>query len=204
MKSDCFYERETSRDPQRRSRRPLISRASPVGATGLTEFGPRNRSGSRFGDQRTVTALRTKPRHPDRVPTDVARIRDVGSWSRSADRRRIPPPLRHEHERRRCGRSSSSAPSTAAILACSAHEVGSISRPQQPPPAATLWSGAVLAGQGVQVDQVDLCEMRGYDYFRSEDPVEAARFVVSDAVALLQTPRRVRIRPRLLSVRRHS
>lgn len=33
---------------------------------------------------------------------------------------------------------------------------------------------------------IDLaCEMRGYDYFRSEDPVEAARFVVSDAVALL-------------------
>ena len=29
------------------------------------------------------------------------------------------------------------------------------------------------------------CEMRGYDYFRSEDPVEAARFVVSDAVALM-------------------
>lgn len=29
------------------------------------------------------------------------------------------------------------------------------------------------------------CEMRGYDYFRSEDPLEAARFVVSDAVALL-------------------
>ena len=29
------------------------------------------------------------------------------------------------------------------------------------------------------------CELRGYDYFRSEDPVEAARFVVSDAVALL-------------------
>lgn len=28
------------------------------------------------------------------------------------------------------------------------------------------------------------CEMRGYDYFRSDDPVEAARFVVSDAVAL--------------------
>ena len=25
------------------------------------------------------------------------------------------------------------------------------------------------------------CEMRGYDYFRSEDPVEAARFAVSDA-----------------------
>jgi hypothetical protein len=27
--------------------------------------------------------------------------------------------------------------------------------------------------------------MRAYDYFRSENPVEAARFVVSDAVALL-------------------
>jgi hypothetical protein len=33
---------------------------------------------------------------------------------------------------------------------------------------------------------IDLaCETRDYDYFRSEDPVEAARFVVSDAVALL-------------------
>jgi hypothetical protein len=33
---------------------------------------------------------------------------------------------------------------------------------------------------------IDLaCELGGYDYFRSEDPVEAARFVVSDAVALL-------------------
>jgi hypothetical protein len=29
------------------------------------------------------------------------------------------------------------------------------------------------------------CETRGYDYFRSEDPVEAARFVVSDAAATL-------------------
>jgi hypothetical protein len=29
------------------------------------------------------------------------------------------------------------------------------------------------------------CETRGCDYFRSEDPVEAARFVVSDAAALL-------------------
>src|SRR5438128_8645109 len=29
------------------------------------------------------------------------------------------------------------------------------------------------------------CEMHDYDYFRSEDPVEAARFVVSDAAALL-------------------
>ena len=33
---------------------------------------------------------------------------------------------------------------------------------------------------------VDLsCQMRDRDYFRSDDPVEAARFVVSDAVALL-------------------
>jgi hypothetical protein len=33
---------------------------------------------------------------------------------------------------------------------------------------------------------IDLaCEMKGYQYFRSEDPVEAARFVVSDAAALL-------------------
>jgi hypothetical protein len=33
---------------------------------------------------------------------------------------------------------------------------------------------------------VDLaCEIRGRDYFRSEDPVEAARFVVSDAVEQL-------------------
>lgn len=33
---------------------------------------------------------------------------------------------------------------------------------------------------------IDLaCEIRDVDYFRSEDPVEAARFVVSDAVALL-------------------
>jgi hypothetical protein len=33
---------------------------------------------------------------------------------------------------------------------------------------------------------VDLaCEMKGYDYFHSDDPVEAAKFVVSDAVAAL-------------------
>ena len=33
---------------------------------------------------------------------------------------------------------------------------------------------------------IDLaCEMKGSQYFRSEDPVEAARFVVSDAAALL-------------------
>ncbi len=53
------------------------------------------------------------------------------------------------------------------------------------------------AQRALQTDEVDTaaaavehlidlaCEMRGYDYFRSEDPVEAARFVVSDAVALL-------------------
>jgi hypothetical protein len=33
---------------------------------------------------------------------------------------------------------------------------------------------------------VDLaCDMRGYDYFHSDDPVEAAKFVVSEAVAAL-------------------
>lgn len=33
---------------------------------------------------------------------------------------------------------------------------------------------------------IDLaCAMRDFDYFRSDDPVEAARFVVSDAVAML-------------------
>lgn len=33
---------------------------------------------------------------------------------------------------------------------------------------------------------IDLaCEMQAYDYFRSDDPVEAARFVVSDAAAAL-------------------
>src|SRR3954447_24703433 len=41
MKSDCFDQRETSRVPQRRSRRPLISRATPVGATeAITESAP--------------------------------------------------------------------------------------------------------------------------------------------------------------------
>lgn len=44
---------------------------------------------------------------------------------------------------------------------------------------------AATAATAVE-ELIDLaCEMRGYDYFRSEDPVEAARFVVSDAVALL-------------------
>lgn len=40
---------------------------------------------------------------------------------------------------------------------------------------------------------IDLaCEISGYDYFRSEDPVEAAGFVVSDAVALLWSTMRER------------
>ncbi len=38
---------------------------------------------------------------------------------------------------------------------------------------------------------IDLaCETRNYDLFRSDDPLEAARFVVSDAVALLWTAHR--------------
>lgn len=40
---------------------------------------------------------------------------------------------------------------------------------------------------------IDLArEMKDYDYFRSEDPIEAARFVVSDAVAALWTSLRER------------
>jgi hypothetical protein len=40
---------------------------------------------------------------------------------------------------------------------------------------------------------IDLaCETRHYDYFRSEDPMEAAKFVVSDAAALLWGHRRDR------------
>jgi len=44
-----------------------------------------------------------------------------------------------------------------------------------------------IADGATAVEQlIDLaCEVRGYDYFRSEDPVEAARFVVSDTTALL-------------------
>ena len=51
---------------------------------------------------------------------------------------------------------------------------------------------AALGGEDVEsaakalAAMIDLaCEMRGLDYFRSEDPVEAARFVVSDAAAVL-------------------
>ena len=40
--------------------------------------------------------------------------------------------------------------------------------------------------QQAVAEMVDLaCEMKGYDYFHSDDPVEAAKFVVSDAVAVL-------------------
>ncbi len=51
---------------------------------------------------------------------------------------------------------------------------------------------AALAGDDVETASaalavlVDLaCDTRGHDYFRSEDPLEAARFVVSDAVAAM-------------------
>jgi hypothetical protein len=44
------------------------------------------------------------------------------------------------------------------------------------------------AGAAAVEQLIDLaCATRDYDYFRSEDPVEAARFVVSDAAALLWT-----------------
>jgi hypothetical protein len=40
--------------------------------------------------------------------------------------------------------------------------------------------------QQAVAEMVDLaCETKGYDYFHSDDPVEAAKFVVSDAVAVL-------------------
>jgi hypothetical protein len=49
-----------------------------------------------------------------------------------------------------------------------------------------LQAGAVATTATALEELIDFaCEMRGYDYFRSEDPVEAARFVVSDAVALV-------------------
>lgn len=56
---------------------------------------------------------------------------------------------------------------------------------------------AADAQEALQADDVDTaatavealidlaCDMHDYDYFRSEDPIEAARFVVPDAVALL-------------------
>ena len=52
--------------------------------------------------------------------------------------------------------------------------------------AGAVQAGEVAATANALEELIDFaCEMRGYDYFRSEDPVEAARFVVSDAVALL-------------------
>lgn len=47
--------------------------------------------------------------------------------------------------------------------------------------------GPDAAAAATAVEQlIDLaCELRDYDYFHSEDPLEAARFVVSDAAALL-------------------
>jgi hypothetical protein len=44
-------------------------------------------------------------------------------------------------------------------------------------------AGAAAAALEQLIDLA--CEMRDYDYFHSEDPLEAARFVVSDAAALL-------------------
>lgn len=49
-----------------------------------------------------------------------------------------------------------------------------------------LVGGEVEKASAAVTRLIDLaCEMRSYDYFRSEDPVEAARFVVSDAAAVL-------------------
>ena len=46
----------------------------------------------------------------------------------------------------------------------------------------------VEAGAAAMEQLIDLaCEMGAWNYFRSEDPVEAARFVVSDAATLLWT-----------------
>lgn len=46
--------------------------------------------------------------------------------------------------------------------------------------------GDETAGPDALATLIDLaCATKSYDYFRSEDPVEAARFVVSDAVAML-------------------
>jgi hypothetical protein len=43
--------------------------------------------------------------------------------------------------------------------------------------------------QQAVAEMVDLaCDMNSYDYFHSDDPVEAAKFVVSDAAAVLWEP----------------
>lgn len=51
---------------------------------------------------------------------------------------------------------------------------------------ASLRTDDVDTAAAAVAELIDLaCEMRGYEYFRSEDPIEAARFVVSDAVAMM-------------------
>ena len=51
---------------------------------------------------------------------------------------------------------------------------------------AALRADDPAPAQRAVAKMVDLaCEMRSYDYFHSDDPVEAAKFVVSDAVAVL-------------------
>jgi hypothetical protein len=51
---------------------------------------------------------------------------------------------------------------------------------------AALQADAPGPAQQAVAKMVDLaCDMKSYDYFHSDDPVEAAKFVVSDAVAVL-------------------
>src|SRR5262249_45905989 len=51
---------------------------------------------------------------------------------------------------------------------------------------ALLSPDGTVAGAAALAELIDLAnDTRGYDYFHSEDPVEAARFVVSDAVTVL-------------------
>jgi hypothetical protein len=51
---------------------------------------------------------------------------------------------------------------------------------------ASLQADAPGPAQQAVAKMVDLaCDMKSYDYFHSDDPVEAAKFVVSDAVAVL-------------------
>ena len=51
---------------------------------------------------------------------------------------------------------------------------------------AALTASDPAPAQQAVATVVDLaCEMKGYDYFHSDDPVEAAKFVVSEAVAAL-------------------
>jgi hypothetical protein len=51
---------------------------------------------------------------------------------------------------------------------------------------AALQAGNPGPAQQAVAEIVDLaCDMKSYDYFHSDDPVEAAKFVVSDAVAAL-------------------